>query len=118
MLPEEKALVERMKNRPFALIGINSDRDPKEKLQERLKAEGITWRNAIQGSTSGPIPQKWNVHGWPTIYLLDAKGVIRHKNARGKQLEEAIEALVKEGVTGATEPSPGGSDGDAPPKFR
>jgi len=31
------------------------------------------------GSTSGPIASSWNVEGWPTLYILDHKGVIRHK---------------------------------------
>ena len=37
---------------------------------------------------------------WPTIYLLDAKGVIRYKNLRGKELDEAIDLLVKEAEEG------------------
>lgn len=84
-----------MKDKPFALLGINSDRD-KAKLLEDLKREGITWRSAIEGSTSGPIPTRWNVHSWPTIYVIDSKGVIRYRDARGKQMDQAVETLLKE----------------------
>ena len=61
-----------------------------------LKKEAITWRQAIDGTTSGPIAKRWNVHGWPTIYVIDAKGVIRNKGARGKAMDEAVEKLLKE----------------------
>jgi peroxiredoxin len=94
MLPHEKELVERLKEQPFALIGINSD--PKDKIKDLCAKEGITWRNAVEGSTSGPIPSKWNVRAWPTIYVIDAKGVIRYKNVRGKGMDEAVDALLKE----------------------
>jgi len=43
----------------------------------------------------GPISTEWNVEGWPTIYLIDHEGVIRHKNVRGAALDEALEVLVE-----------------------
>jgi hypothetical protein len=76
-------------------LGINSDGD-REKLKEVVKKEGITWRSWWDKNTDGPIAKKWNVSGWPTIYVLDAKGVIRFKDVRDKQLDEAVDALLKE----------------------
>ena len=97
MYPHERSLVKKYADRPFTIIGVNSDRDL-EKLKKRMKAENITWRSFWCGKagTGGPIPTKWNVSGWPTIYLIDAEGVIRAKNVRGKQLDEWIEKLVAE----------------------
>ncbi len=77
------------------MIGVNSDGD-RAKVGKLLEKEGIAWRQAVDETTRGPIATKWNVHAWPTIYVLDSKGVIRHRNARGKQLEQAVEALLKE----------------------
>ena len=34
--------------------------------------------------------------GWPTIYVLDARGVIRYKNVRGEALDQAVDALLAE----------------------
>ena len=31
------------------------------------------------GSTDGPISTAWNVEGWPTLVLIDAKGIIRNR---------------------------------------
>ena len=79
MYPHERSLVKRLANQPFALIGVNSDQDRKQ-LKKTMEEEKITWRSFWDGgSTNGPISSKWNVHGWPTIYVLDHKGVIRHK---------------------------------------
>lgn len=95
MYPHERSLVERLKDKPFALLGINSD--PKEKVLAAIKKENITWRSWWDGGdTSGPIATKWNVRGWPTIYILDHKGVIRFKGARGKAMDKAVDQLLKE----------------------
>ncbi|MCP3916654.1 MAG: TlpA family protein disulfide reductase [bacterium] len=81
---------------PFALIGVNSD-DDREELKQVLKDENITWRSFWNGgSTGGPISTAWNVSGWPTIYVLDHEGKIRHKNLRGEPLEKAIKDLIAE----------------------
>src|SRR5437868_9251071 len=99
MYPHERSLVKRLENRPFALIGVNSDRD-RDELKKVLEEEKITWRSFWNGgSTGGPISTKWNVHGWPTLYLIDAKGVIRHKfmgSPGDEALDKHIDALLKE----------------------
>jgi hypothetical protein len=87
--------VKRLENAPFALLGINSD-GPREKVARLLEERGITWRQAIDGTTSGPIASTWGVRAWPTIYVLDEEGVIRSIGARGKMLDEVVEKLVRE----------------------
>lgn len=136
MIPHEKTMVEKLKNRPFALLGINSDQDRDvlkndKKAQQRiaeiealpaaeraklpaedrallarvhaanlayldkiLKEQGISWRQAVQESTEGPIPTRWNVQGWPTIYVLDATGTIRFRDLRDQRLEDAVVKLL------------------------
>jgi hypothetical protein len=96
MYPHERSLVKRLESKPFALLGINSDSD-REKLKEVLKKEEITWRSWWDGgNSSGPVASKWNVTSWPTIYVLDAKGVIRYRDVRGKDLDEAVDKLLQE----------------------
>lgn len=97
MYPHERSLVERLKDKPFALIGVNSDTD-KEQLKKRIAEERITWRSFWNGpkGTDGPISQAWNVSGWPTIYVLDHKGVIRFKGIRGEEIDKALDKLLGE----------------------
>ena len=143
-------MVDRLKDEPFALLGMNSDGDravasnlgdaevialrdlkmPEEraidavrrgdaKVMEKLGAAGpgfkkkvfeadlanlnkvlsknkITWRQHVMGTTSGALAAKWNVRSWPTIYILDAKGVIRFKDLRDEEMEEAVVKLIEE----------------------
>lgn len=101
MIPHEKEMVERLKDQPFALIGINSD-GGREAVQEILKREEVTWRNVLDGTTSGPIATQWNVSGWPTIYVLDGEGRIRFKSLRDAALEAAVVGLLAEQDTGGS----------------
>ncbi len=94
MLPHEVALVERLKNKPFALIGINTD-DPKT-FADRAAKENVTWRNVLDGGTGGPLCRAWGVRSFPTIYVLDAKGRIRFMNLRDEALENAALRLLAE----------------------
>ena len=97
MYPHERSLVEKLKDKPFALIGVNSDVN-KEKLKKRMEEEKIAWRSFWCGpkGTGGPIPTEWNVRGWPTVYVLDHKGVIRGKGLTGKELDRVLDELVGE----------------------
>jgi RNA polymerase sigma factor (sigma-70 family) len=107
----ERSLVERMRGKPFVLLGVNADAD-KEKLKELLKKESITWRSWWDGggsaNTPGPIARKFNVRGWPTLYLLDHRGIIRHRfldTPSAGRLNSAIDALLRE--TGGSALTPG-----------
>jgi hypothetical protein len=95
MYPHERSLVERYQGRPFAFLGINSDED-RETLKAVMAREGLPWRCWCDGGAGGPIGQRYRVTGWPTIYVLDADGVIRHVQLRGQNLDAAVETLVRE----------------------
>ena len=96
MYPHERSLVSQLAGKPFVILGVNSDRS-QQQLKEIKEKENITWRSWWDGgSTSGPIATRWNVQGWPTLYLLDGNGVIRFKNERGDRLDRAIEELLAE----------------------
>jgi len=95
MYPHERSLVQRLSNQSFALIGVNSD--PRSRLKTAMEKNDITWRSFWDGgSPNGPIAQKWDVSAWPTIYVIDHKGVIRYKNVRGAELDQAVDRLLRE----------------------
>jgi hypothetical protein len=99
MYPHERSLVKNLDGRPFSIVGVNSDKD-REKIKDVIKKEDITWRSFWNGGgISGPISTKWHVRGWPSMFILDHKGVIRYKYLGypgEKSLDQAIEELVKE----------------------
>jgi len=71
-----------------------------------VEKENLPWRSFSDPPTSagsGRIAKKWNLAGTPTIYLLDHKGVIRHKwlgGAREKVIDNAVEELIQEAEAG------------------
>lgn len=95
MYPHERSLVERLKDEPFTIVGVNSD--PAEKYRDAIVRENITWPSFWDGGdTSGPIATKWGVRGWPTIYIIDHEGIIRDKNKRGEEMDEVVDKLLAE----------------------
>jgi len=99
MYPHERSLVKKLADKPFVLLGVNSDTDLME-LKKVLDEEQITWRSFWNGKegTGGPISTDWNVHGWPTLYIIDHKGIIRHKfvgSPGDEKLDAAIDKLVE-----------------------
>ena len=98
MYPHERSLVKRLEGKPFVLLGVNSD--PKDRMKKAVKEQNLTWRSWWDGgSTGGPIANQWAISGWPTLVLIDHKGVIRHKHVGSpgdKQLDQELDRLIKE----------------------
>lgn len=95
MLPHERSLAARHKDKPFAIVGVNSD--PKPRFESATKRELMNWQSFWDGgTTTGPISTRWAITAWPTVFVLDHKGVIRYKNVHGENLDRAIEKLLAE----------------------
>ena len=93
MIPHEREMVERLKEQPFALVGISMD-DKKETLLELLAREKLPWRQWWVGGHS-TLAQDWNIEYYPTVYVIDAKGIIRHQGLTGADLENAVTELLR-----------------------
>jgi hypothetical protein len=78
---------------------VNSDGD-REQLKQVIAAERIAWRSWWDGSTSGPISSQWQIEGWPSIFIIDSKGIIRHRpeslRADPTLLERHVQQLLNE----------------------
>ena len=97
MYPHERSLVKRLADKPFVLVGINSDSE--ERLREAKEREDISWRSFWDGgSTGGPIARAWRIRGWPTVFVIDDRGIIRHNGIRGKKLDEALDELLERAI--------------------
>ena len=94
MIPHERDMVKRLKDKPFVLVSISADEE-KQDLVDFLKKEPMPWTHWWNGNSSG-IVEDWNVEGFPTIFILDAKGVIRYRDLRGEKMEKAVEGLLEE----------------------
>jgi thiol-disulfide isomerase/thioredoxin len=100
MNPHKQRLVERLAGQPFAILEVNSDED-REVVKRTMRKEKQTWRCWFDGGRDGPIARRWNVQRWPSIYVLDAQGVIRYTDLRDQPLDEAVTRLLEEAGKGA-----------------
>jgi thiol-disulfide isomerase/thioredoxin len=97
----EKELLGRMQRKPIVALGVNCDwAEDKENARKYVKDEKLTWRSwsdTGEDHGRGPIAEKFNVSGWPTVYVIDHHGVIRYKgDSPGKtKLDSIINPLVK-----------------------
>jgi hypothetical protein len=98
MVPHEQLLVKRMENKPFVLLGVNFDGSKEE--QKKVEAnKKISWRSWFDGR-GGPIGNQWNIEYLPTIYVIDHKGIIRFKDVHDRDMDKAVDDLVKEMESG------------------
>jgi RNA polymerase sigma factor (sigma-70 family) len=93
MIPQERELVKRLAGRPFVLLGVSGDED-RDRLRGWLARNPLPWPSWWDGRRR--IARAWNVSAWPTVYVLDPKGVIRYRDVTGRELDEAADALLKE----------------------
>ena len=62
-----------------------------------MDQEKLTWRSFADHRHT--ICDTWNLMGTPTLFVVDAKGVIRHKwlgSPGAKVLDAALERLLQE----------------------
>jgi thioredoxin family protein len=97
MYPHERSLVTAMKDRPFALVGVNSDKDL-AKIRATVKEKKINWRsfqNLPEGA-SRKISADWSVRGWPTLVVLDAEMRIVYRGHDGEEAIAKVRRLIAE----------------------
>jgi len=93
MIPHEREMNEKLKGKPFAFISISGD-DTKETLTSFLEKEKMPWVHWFADRKG--ILKDWNIRFYPTMYILDHKGVIRAKGLRGEELEKKVIELIAE----------------------
>ena len=91
-----------MEEKPFALLGVNTNGYDPKKLKEVMDKEQLNFRSftdTAAGGGLGVIGSAWNLFGTPTVFVLDHKGVIRYRwlgSPGEKVIDEALNKLVKE----------------------
>jgi len=104
MIPHEREMVKKHEGKPFVFISVSAD-EKKEKLKEFLEKEKMPWTHWWAGVEG--VVKKWNIRAFPTMYIIDAKGVLRAKLIGGgeeaeKKLSETVEKLVNEAAKTAS----------------
>ncbi len=95
-VPHLRKLTERLKDKPFALLGINCNVD-KQVAVKAMETERITWPNWHDGGFgSGPIVRRYHIRRYPAVIVLDDNGIVRCKQALGSKLDQAVDKLIED----------------------
>jgi len=74
-MPQIKEVAEHYQGKPVVVLGMNTDRDEKDArfVVDKLKLNYATLK--AEG-----LPQKYGVQGFPTVIVIDQKGVVRGRH--------------------------------------
>ncbi len=84
------------REKPFALIGVNTNESEPKKLKAVMDREKLNWRSFVVHETT---LEQWNAPGTPMYYVIDHTGVIRYKwfgYPGEKAIDTALEKLIRE----------------------
>jgi peroxiredoxin len=94
LFDHERSLVNKFSGKPFALIGVNAG-DSLEKAREVVKTKELNWRSFFDGD-SEEITGQYAIEGFPTVFLIDQDGVIRHRfdGVNPEKLDAALNQMM------------------------
>ncbi len=92
-IPHERELADKMKGRPFTLLGVVTD-GRAEEARKVIETERMSWPNVLKGGDK--IAEQYHVQSNPSYFVIDADGVIRSK---GYVLPSTLDALVEKLVS-------------------
>jgi uncharacterized protein (TIGR03067 family) len=95
-VPVESALAGRLRDKPFALLGVTFDPDDAP-VKEVATKHQMTWRVLRPGAG-----EHWSLEGVPTFYLIDEAGIIHRYWCgcpKAEELNQAADEVVKSALT-------------------
>jgi|GEM_PF-5037411 len=75
------------------VVVVDVDADP-EAARERYAASGRDWEVSWQGARNAAWPAAWDVKTFPSVFVVDAGGVIRARDVFGAQLTSRVLELL------------------------
>ena len=92
----ERDLAERLKGQPFALLGVDCEEN-KDTARGVMGRERMTWPNWFDGAVgTGPIAKRYHIRGYPRVFVVDARGVIRVRTIGSVGLDDTVDKLLTE----------------------
>jgi thiol-disulfide isomerase/thioredoxin/DNA-binding beta-propeller fold protein YncE len=102
VLPVLKRIEERFAGEPLVVVGVHSakfisEKDPRN-IRQAVRRHGV--RHPVVVDSDHDIWERFAVHAWPTLFLVDAAGYIRETlsgEVDEEPLARGIERLLEEG---------------------
>ncbi len=92
-MPHVQAMYEKYRNYGFEVIGLAGDNDvAKEQVLRIINRQNATWPQCLDKGKDAKVSYHslYNIKSYPTVWLLNKKGIVVDKNARGNRLEPLI----------------------------
>lgn len=101
MIPESRKLVKEMDGKPFVLIGVSVDgkADTVKQFQEKHEMPWVHWHIGPNGKAL----DLWDVSAFPTLFVIDHKGIIQHTQVGFDPAKDSVPEKVAELVRAAEE---------------
>ena len=85
-----------LKNKGFEIYAISIDEDAND-WKHAITAGKMSWLQVNEnGGFYAPVAELWKIDQIPTNYLLDKQGKIIARDLEGRDLEKAINTLLKQ----------------------
>lgn len=78
ILPLMNQAAAQLKDKNAVVLGVNTDIESEAK--RAFETYQVSFRNILDNTTSGPNTTLYNLRNFPTLYLIDPKGMIAMKN--------------------------------------
>jgi peroxiredoxin len=98
MYPYERLMLELYERWPFAMVAVETGSSP-DAVKTAREAEGLryrAWWDAPDDTGQGPIAAAWRISGFPAVYVVDARGVIRFVDLRQEDLLKGVRQVLTE----------------------
>ena len=92
-LPEIRRLRDEYAERGLVVLGVHSTSDS-SKGKEYIESNNIDWAVALDDSDQ--TANAYHVPGWPSLYLIDKRGVVRIARPLPDELDDVIQMLLAE----------------------
>jgi len=95
MIPHTREMVKQYGTKPFVFVSVSCDAK-RETLADFTNTTDMPWTHWWDGR-GGKVATAYEVGAFPTIYVVDHKGVIQFKSVGyDKKLDSVVEKLVKQ----------------------
>ena len=96
-LPYLNKWYEKYKYDDFEIIGIHCPEFDNERSYENVKAsvEKLGIKYPVMTDNEFSIWKEYDVHAWPTIFLIDKNGVIRYKKVGEGKYDKTEQMIIK-----------------------
>ena len=99
-IPTIKSIAETYRDQGLEVVGVSLDRD-EQALRDFVKQEKLNYVQVFDKEKSQTISKSYGVWGIPSVFLVDKNGVINAMKLRGNRTEQAVKALLANGLISA-----------------